>query len=134
MGQAVADWPVYPVYQPGGLIDHSPCDSPGRCPSLAGNGEGKTGGQVMMTMVVVVLVVLMLAAALLVLVTPNMIAAMAASSAVSLVVSVLFVMLRAPDVAMTEAAVGAGLSAMVLALGLRRLGLWKLDNREKDDA
>ncbi|WP_293648141.1 hydrogenase subunit MbhD domain-containing protein [Thiolapillus sp.] len=88
----------------------------------------------MMTMVVVVLVVLMLAAALLVLVTPNMIAAMAASSAVSLVVSVLFVMLRAPDVAMTEAAVGAGLSAMVLALGLRRLGLWKLDNREKDDA
>ncbi|WP_419603082.1 hydrogenase subunit MbhD domain-containing protein, partial [Thiolapillus sp.] len=58
----------------------------------------------------------------------------AASSAVSLVVSVLFVMLRAPDVAMTEAAVGAGLSAMVLALGLRRLGLWKLDNREKDDA
>ncbi|WP_296802822.1 hydrogenase subunit MbhD domain-containing protein [Thiolapillus sp.] len=88
----------------------------------------------MMTMVVVVLVVLMLAAALLVLVTPNMIAAVAASSAVSLVVSVLFVMLRAPDVAMTEAAVGAGLSAMVLALGLRRLGLWKLDNREKDDA
>jgi len=88
----------------------------------------------MMTLVVAVLVVLMLAAALLVLVTPNMIAAVAASSAVSLVVSVLFVMLRAPDVAMTEAAVGAGLSAMVLALGLRRLGLWKLDNREKDDA
>ncbi|HEC05653.1 MAG TPA: DUF4040 domain-containing protein [Thiolapillus brandeum] len=88
----------------------------------------------MMTMVVAVLVVLMLATALLVLVTPNMIAAVAASSAVSLVVSVLFVMLRAPDVAMTEAAVGAGLSAMVLALGLRRLGLWKLDNREKDDA
>lgn len=88
----------------------------------------------MMTIVVAVLVVLMLAAALLVLVTPNMIAAVAASSAVSLVVSVLFVMLRAPDVAMTEAAVGAGLSAMVLALGLRRLGLWKLDNREKDDA
>lgn len=88
----------------------------------------------MITLIVAVLVVLMLAAALLVLVTPNMIAAVAASSAVSLVVSVLFVMLRAPDVAMTEAAVGAGLSAMVLALGLRRLGLWKLDNREKDDA
>ncbi|WP_457667625.1 hydrogenase subunit MbhD domain-containing protein [Thiolapillus sp.] len=88
----------------------------------------------MTTLIVLVLVVLMLAAAVLVLVTPNMIAAVAASSAVSLVVSVLFVMLRAPDVAMTEAAVGAGLSATVLALGLRRLGLWKLDDGEQGDA
>jgi len=29
---------------------------------------------------------------------------------------------------MTEAAVGAGLSSLILALGLRRLGLWRLDN------
>jgi hypothetical protein len=28
---------------------------------------------------------------------------------------------------MTEAAVGAGLSGVVLALGLRRLGLWRLE-------
>ena len=42
--------------------------------------------------------------------------------------SVLFVLLHAPDVAMTEAAVGAGLSGVVLALGLRKLGLWRLED------
>lgn len=77
---------------------------------------------------VLVVVVLMLVAAVAVLVLDNMIAAVAAASVVSLALSVLFVLLRAPDVAMTEAAVGAGLSGLILALGLRRLGLWHLDN------
>jgi len=81
-----------------------------------------------------VLVILMLASAVAVLLAPSMISAVAASSAVSLVVTVIFVILRAPDVAMTEAAVGAGLSAAVLALGLRRLGLWRLEKGEGDDA
>jgi 2-polyprenyl-6-methoxyphenol hydroxylase-like FAD-dependent oxidoreductase len=31
---------------------------------------------------------------------------------------------------MTEAVVGAGLSGVVLALGLRRLGLWRLDDAD----
>jgi hypothetical protein len=30
---------------------------------------------------------------------------------------------------MTEAAVGAGLSSLILALGLRRLGIWQLDGK-----
>ncbi len=81
-----------------------------------------------------ILVVMMLAAALTVVLVPNLVGAIAASSAVSLVVAVIFVVLRAPDVAMTEAAVGAGLSAAVLGLGVRRLGLWKLNEGEKDDA
>jgi hypothetical protein len=29
---------------------------------------------------------------------------------------------------MTEAAVGTGLSSLILALALRRLGLWRLEN------
>lgn len=77
---------------------------------------------------VLVVVVVMLVAAVAVLVLDNMIAAVAAASVVSLALSVLFVLLRAPDVAMTEAAVGAGLSGLILALGLRRLALWRLDN------
>ncbi len=81
-----------------------------------------------------ILVVMMLAAALAVVLVPNLVGAIAASSAVSLVVAVIFVVLRAPDVAMTEAAVGAGLSAAVLGLGVRRLGLWKLNEGKKDDA
>ncbi len=55
----------------------------------------------------------------------NFVAALAAMSVMSLALSVLFVLLRAPDVAMTEAAIGAGLSSLLFALVIRRLGLWK---------
>lgn len=81
----------------------------------------------------VAIVVLMLGAAVAVLLLDNLLAATAAASVVSLGVALLFVLLRAPDVAMTEAAVGAGLSALILALGLRRLGLWQLDNPQQED-
>ena len=74
------------------------------------------------------IVIFMLGAALAVLVLDNLIAATAAASVVSLGLALLFVLLRAPDVAMTEAAVGAGLSSLILALALRRLGLFRLDN------
>ena len=80
-----------------------------------------------MAWIALVVVLLVLAAAVMVLRVEHMIGAVAASSVVSLGVSVLFVLMRAPDVAMTEAAVGAGLSGVVLALGLRRLGLWRLE-------
>jgi energy-converting hydrogenase B subunit D len=80
-----------------------------------------------MEIVTLFIVVVMLAAAVSVLLLRNMIAALAAASVVSLAVSIIFVILRAPDVAMTEAAVGAGLSSLILALGLRRLGLWHLE-------
>ena len=72
-------------------------------------------------------VLLTLGAALAVLLLRNLLAAVAAASGVSLGVAVMFVMLRAPDVAMTEAAVGAGLSGLILALALRRLGVFALD-------
>jgi uncharacterized MnhB-related membrane protein len=82
-------------------------------------------------------VVLTLGAALAVLLLDNLLAAVAAASVVSLGVAVMFVMLQAPDVAMTEAAVGAGLSSLILALALRRLGLIQLglnDGGEDTDA
>lgn len=80
------------------------------------------------------IVVLMLVAAVAVLLFENLLAATAAASVVSLGVALLFVLLQAPDVAMTEAAVGAGLSSLILALGLYRLGLWRLDNPEAHGA
>jgi multisubunit Na+/H+ antiporter MnhB subunit len=46
-------------------------------------------------------------------------------------VSVLFVLLRAPDVALTEAVVGAGLAAFLFALALKRLGLWHIEVQEE---
>jgi uncharacterized MnhB-related membrane protein len=80
-----------------------------------------------MDWLVLIIVIVMLASAVAVLVLRNFLAALAAFSVVSLGLSVLFVILRAPDVAMTEAAIGAGLSTLLFALVLRRLGLWKSD-------
>lgn len=88
----------------------------------------------MMVWIALVLVALMLGAAVLVLLLDNLVAAVAAASVVSLLLSLLFALLAAPDVALTEAAVGAGLSGAVLALGLRRLGLIDLAKREDPDA
>ncbi len=81
----------------------------------------------MITWIALLIVVLMLAAAIAVLTLRNPIGAVATASVVSLGVSVLFALMHAPDVAMTEAAVGAGLSGVVLALGLRKLGLWRIE-------
>jgi len=80
-----------------------------------------------------IVVSLTLGAALAVLLFDNLLAAVAAASVVSLGVAVMFVMLQAPDVAMTEAAVGAGLSGLILALALRRLGLTRLDVPQETD-
>lgn len=68
-------------------------------------------------------VAVMLAAAVAVVLSRSFLAAVAALSVVSLALSVLFALLRAPDVAMAEAAVGAGLSGVLLALAGRNLGL-----------
>lgn len=84
-----------------------------------------------MIWIVAVVVFIMLTAALAVLFLPNMIAAVVASSVVSLSLTVIFVIVKAPDVAMTEAAIGAGLSSLILAIGLKRLGYWKTDSIDK---
>jgi uncharacterized MnhB-related membrane protein len=68
--------------------------------------------------------IVMLAGAVAVLLLDNYLAAVAATTVVSLGAAVIYVILRAPDVALTEAAVGAGLSGVIMALALRRLGLW----------
>lgn len=76
----------------------------------------------------------MLVAGAAVLFLRSLLAAVAASSIVSLALSVLFVILRAPDVALAEAAVGAGLSGVLLALTLRRTGQWRERPSRKSSA
>jgi len=85
------------------------------------------------TWLAALLVLVMLSSAVAVLLLKNHVAAVAAASVVSLGLSAVFVLLKAPDVAMTEAAVGAGLSSLILALSLRRLGLWRLDAAPRPD-
>lgn len=87
----------------------------------------------MMSWLLLLLVVIMLAAALLALFIRNHVAAAVSASVVSLLLSVVFVLLRAPDVAMTEAAVGAGLSSLILALALQRLNLAEIEESSNND-
>lgn len=86
-----------------------------------------------MIWIVSFVVFIMLASAIAVLLLPNMVAAVAASSVVSLSLAILFALMKAPDVAMTEAAIGAGLSSLLLAMSLRRLGLWQLDAADRKE-
>ncbi len=82
---------------------------------------------------VLILVIIMLAAALSALLLDNLIAATASASAVSIALATIFIILRAPDVAMTEAVVGTGLSSLILVLGLKRLKLWQLDTQSDNE-
>ena len=86
-----------------------------------------------MEWVALTVVLVMLLSAVAVLLMKNFVAALAAMSVMSLALSVLFVLLRAPDVAMTEAAIGAGLSSLLFALVIRRLGLWKDHERGQEN-
>jgi uncharacterized MnhB-related membrane protein len=83
-----------------------------------------------MIWIALIAVVIMLAAAVAVVALRDLMAAVAATSVVSLALSVMFIILRAPDVAMTEAVVGAGLSGVLFALTLYKLGLV---GRDKSD-
>jgi energy-converting hydrogenase B subunit D len=87
----------------------------------------------MLFWIALISVVVMLSAAFATLFMHNYLAAVAAISVVSLALSVLFVVLQAPDVALTEAAVGTGISGVILALTLRRVGLWKIEKSQQKE-
>ncbi|MCK4709463.1 MAG: DUF4040 domain-containing protein [Gammaproteobacteria bacterium] len=84
-----------------------------------------------MIWVIALMVFIMLSGAVTVVLIDNHVSAIAASSAVTLSLSVIFVILKAPDVAMTEAVVGSGLSTIILALALYRLQLNKGDDSKQ---
>lgn len=74
-----------------------------------------------MELITLIIVIVMLASALAVLLLKDFLSALAAFSVVSLALSVLFVLVRAPDVAMTEAAIGSGLTTFLFFFVLRRV-------------
>ncbi len=84
-------------------------------------------------LVILALVALLITGALAAMLLRNLLGAAVATALVSLGVSVFFVILRAPDVALTEAAVGAGLSGLLLALAARRLGLWRIEVQQSEE-
>ncbi len=67
-----------------------------------------------------VLIIFMIALSILAIELKNLIAAVVAMGAVSLIISVLFLLLQAPDVAMAEASIGAALTMIIYVIGVRQ--------------
>jgi uncharacterized MnhB-related membrane protein len=74
-----------------------------------------------MILLISVLAVIMVAAAVWVLITPNILNAIIVFAVVSLVASVLFIFMHAPDVAITEASIGAGITSALFILSYKRV-------------
>jgi multicomponent Na+:H+ antiporter subunit A len=73
-----------------------------------------------MIFMVTFLVVVMLAGAIAASIFKDLMSAVIASCLVSLIASILFYFLHAPDVAMAEAAIGAALITAIFIIALRR--------------
>ncbi len=65
-----------------------------------------------------ILILIMLISAAAAIIFKNLLNAVVATGLVSLIAAVLFYLLRAPDVAMTEAVIGAGLTTAIFVITL----------------
>jgi energy-converting hydrogenase B subunit D len=73
-----------------------------------------------MAILVLVLVVVQLIAALFAVWQKDLLLAVLGTSAISVVLSVLFYLLQAPDVALTEAAIGVALSTIIFVIAIKK--------------
>lgn len=69
----------------------------------------------------IILSVIMVLAAVWVIFTPNLFQAIIISALVSLAASALFLFMQAPDVAITEAAIGAGMSSAIYIFSYKKI-------------
>jgi energy-converting hydrogenase B subunit D len=74
---------------------------------------------------IAILTVVMLIAGVAAYLFHDLIASVVACAAVSLIASVLFYLLQAPDVAMAEAAIGAGLTTAIFVIAIRKTGRYE---------
>jgi uncharacterized MnhB-related membrane protein len=84
----------------------------------------------MTLIIIIVLGVMMLTAAFLALYLKDLLSAIIAAGAISLMASVIYILLAAPDVAMTEAAIGSGLTTIVFLYALNHI---RQQKGEQDD-
>lgn len=75
----------------------------------------------MTSIIIIVFGLIMLAAAFLALNSRSLVAAIISAGTISLLASVIYLLLAAPDVAMTEAAIGSGLTTIIFLYALRRI-------------
>ena len=77
------------------------------------------------TIVSLILITIMIITAIIAAEMKDLLSAAIALGVMSLVVSILFYMLQAPDVAITEAAIGAALSMAVVIFAIRSTKRWE---------
>ncbi len=73
-----------------------------------------------MEIIVVIATIILIIAAILTIRYKDLVAAVVASSVVSLIASIYFYLLQAPDVALTEAAIGVGLTTIIFMITIRK--------------
>ncbi len=81
----------------------------------------------------VILLLFIIVCALSVALTKNLLAAVIIFMAQGLALSVVWMLLRAPDLAVTEAAVGAGVSSILMFAALKKIRAIRKEEEEKDD-
>jgi len=74
----------------------------------------------LMNLLIVFLLVLMIVAALFAVAKKDLLVAVLSTGAVSLILSLVFLILQAPDVALTEASIGAALSTVIFLVTLKK--------------
>ncbi len=75
----------------------------------------------MISVIIIVLGVIMVISAFLALYLKNLISAIISAGVISLLASIIYLLLAAPDVAMTEAAIGSGITTVVFLYALNRI-------------
>jgi len=75
----------------------------------------------MTTVIIAVFGVIMVVAAILAVYQKSLLSAIIAAGAISLLASIIYLILSAPDVAMTEAAIGSGLTTIVFLFALNKV-------------
>jgi len=83
----------------------------------------------MENVIIVVLGIVMIASAFMAIYMKSLLSSIIAAGVISLLASVIYLLLAAPDVAMTEAAIGSGLTTVVFLYAFSKVR----NNREEDN-
>ncbi len=75
---------------------------------------------------------MMIGAAIFAVYSRSILSAIISSGVISLLASIIYILLAAPDVAMTEAAIGSGLTTVVFLLALRRIHIYAAGTDSND--
>ena len=85
----------------------------------------------MIMVIIYVLGIIMVFAAFMALYLKSLVSAVISAGVISLLASIIYLVLAAPDVPMTEAAIGSGLTTVVFLLALNRIKKIKEDQDGK---